>query len=148
MGYSRGYEVDGRGAWSRWRCVREDCGATATTRGDQHDDLAAWDAAAHQEQAHRDALLRDAIEALTAARDALNPLWHVVTDVDTRSVRGTACVSPEDAEDALHVWACQLAAALPEPADPDERARWRLDRDTAVRRACQHDERRPLPAAR
>ncbi|MFJ9590867.1 hypothetical protein [Streptomyces acidicola] len=107
-GYSRGYKVEGRGAWSRWICEREGCGETSTKRGDRHDDLAAWEAAGHQQEAHREALIADAAAALQDAREALRLSPNLVTDVDTHTYRGGACVTPEAATDALGVWKDQL----------------------------------------
>ncbi|MEF3119506.1 hypothetical protein [Streptomyces chrestomyceticus] len=145
MTYSRGYTVEGRGAWSRWTCEREGGGQTGTTRGDQHDDLAAVHAARHQQEAHHEALVNDAVAVLTDAREVLRLLPTVVTDVDTQTYRGEACVTPEAATDALSAWRYQLTALLPEPADRDERARWQFARDHGRSAACQHDHRQPVP---
>ncbi|KOT80896.1 hypothetical protein ADK70_26925 [Streptomyces rimosus subsp. pseudoverticillatus] len=146
MTYSRGYTVQGRGAWSRWTCEREGCGQTGTTRGDQHDDLAAFHAARHQQEAHHEALVNDAVAALTDAREVLRLLPGVVTDVDTHTCRGEACVTPEAVTDALSAWGYQLTAMLPEPADRGERARWQFARDRGRSAACQHDHCQPVPA--
>ncbi|MFB1046822.1 hypothetical protein [Streptomyces chrestomyceticus] len=137
MTYSRGYTVTGRGAWSRWSCEREGCGQTGTTRGDQHDDLAAVHAARHQQEVHHEALVTD-------AREVPRLLPGVVTDVDTHTHRGMACVTTEAVTDALSAWGYQLTAMLPEPADRDERARWQFARDHGRSAACQHDHRQPV----
>ncbi|MEU6362129.1 hypothetical protein [Streptomyces albidoflavus] len=133
MAYSRGYEVTTQGAWSRWTCLREACGKTATERGDQHDDAAAWEAAAHQEKAHRAELLSDAAEALDTAAEALSGLWDTVTHADTHHHPGPACVRPMDATAALRTWADQLKALSP---DADEWVR-RAARDGM----CKHETR-------
>ncbi|CAM5517336.1 MULTISPECIES: hypothetical protein [Streptomyces] len=104
MTYSRGYTVEGRAAWSRWTCEREGCGQTSTTRGEQHDDLAATRAARQQQEAHHEALVTDAIAVLTDDREVLRLLPSVVTDVDTHTCRGGVCVTPEAAADALTAW--------------------------------------------
>lgn len=134
----------GRSAWSRCTCEREGCGQTGTTRGDQHDDLAAVHAARHQQEAHHEALVTDAVAVLTDAREVLRLLPGVVTDVDSDTYRGAACVTPEAATAALSAWGYQLTVMLPEPADRDERTRWQFARDHGRSAACQHDHRRPL----
>ncbi|MFF7987677.1 hypothetical protein ACFZDK_53020 [Streptomyces sp. NPDC007901] len=131
-GYSRGYQVEGRGAWSRWTCEREGCGETGTTRGDRHDHIAEMRAARHQQEAHREALIGDAVAVLKDAQEVLRLLPDVVTDVDTDTYRGKACVTPEAAKDALYVWQNQLTGMLPEPADLDGRTEWRWPGTTAA----------------
>ncbi|MFH8753832.1 hypothetical protein ACH4GK_42150 [Streptomyces rimosus] len=74
----------------------------------------------------------------------LRLLPSVVTDVDTGTYRGAACVTPEAATAALAAWGYQLTAMLPEPADRDERARWQFARDRGRSAACQHDHRQPV----
>ncbi|WP_431047212.1 hypothetical protein ACQUSR_33775 [Streptomyces sp. P1-3] len=82
---------------------------------------------------------------LKDAQEVLRLLPGVVTDVDTETYRGKACVTPESAKEALFVWQDQLTAMLPEPAARDERVRWRWARDHGRRAACTHDQRRPVP---
>ncbi|MEU1129536.1 hypothetical protein ABZ383_06665 [Streptomyces sp. NPDC005900] len=143
-GYSRGYTVEVRGAWSRWTCEREGCGGTGTTRGDQHDDVAAVRAARHQQEAHYEALIGDAVAVLMDAREAVRLLAGVVTDIDTTTYRGDVCVTPEAAQDALYAWKDQLTAMLPEPADGEARLKWRWARDHGQEVVCKHDKRRPV----
>ncbi|MER5916704.1 hypothetical protein ABT124_41635 [Streptomyces sp. NPDC001982] len=130
-GYSRGHKAEVRGAWSRWTCEREGCGESGTTRGDQHDDVTAVWAARHQQEAHYEALIGDAVAVLTDATEAVCLLSGVVTDVDTTTYRGDACVTPEAAQDALYAWRNQLTAMLPEPADAEARLKRRWARDHA-----------------
>ncbi|MFG2463722.1 hypothetical protein ACGFWE_42745 [Streptomyces sp. NPDC048523] len=144
-GYSRGYTMEARGAWSRWTCEREGCGQAGTTRGDQHDDIAAMQASNHQQVAHYEALIGDAVAVLTDAHEAVRLLSGVVTDVDTTTYRGDACVTPEAAQDALYAWTNQLTGMLPEPPEGEARWNWRWARDHGRRAACQHDTRRPVP---
>ncbi|MEU2779723.1 hypothetical protein ABZ646_44595 [Streptomyces sp. NPDC007162] len=80
-------------------------------------------AARHQHEAHRESLIDDAVAVLKDAQEALRLLPDVVTDVDTDTYQGKACVTPEAAKDALYVWQDQLTALLPEPADLDDRTR-------------------------
>ncbi|MFK8843678.1 hypothetical protein [Streptomyces sp. Ac-502] len=62
---------------------------SATGRGgDHHDDLAAVHAARHQQEVRHEALVNDAVAALTDAREVLRLLPSVVTDVDTHTYRG------------------------------------------------------------
>jgi hypothetical protein len=143
-GYSRGYTVAVRGAWSRWTCEREGCGETGTTRGDQHDDVAAVRASRHQQEAHYEALIGDAVAALEDAREAVSLLSGVVTDVDTTTHRGDACVTPEAAQKALYAWKNQLTGMLPEPPEGEARWNWRWARDHGQRAVCKHDKRRPV----
>ncbi|MFF3539698.1 hypothetical protein ACFYXP_38005 [Streptomyces sp. NPDC002466] len=139
MGYSRGYRTEHRDVWSRWTCERDGCEAAGTVHGDQHDDRAATYAARHQEETHRDALITDAIAALRTARAALDQLSSAaVTDVDTYTYRGRACVTPEAAADALGAWESQLTATLPEPSDPDERVLWKMAGHHGSDAICKH----------
>ncbi|MFB7853607.1 hypothetical protein ACFC34_42455 [Streptomyces sp. NPDC056053] len=138
MGYSRGYRTEHRDTWSQWTCERDGCEASKTVHGDQHDDRAATYAARHQEETHRDALITDAITALSTARAALHLLPGVVTDVDTHTYRGRACVTPEAAADALGMWESQLTATLPEPSGQDERVLWRLAGHHGREAVCKH----------
>ncbi|GHB03143.1 hypothetical protein GCM10010330_66740 [Streptomyces tendae] len=102
-GYSRGSTAEVRGAWSRWTCDRECRGETATARGDQHDDIA----------------------VLTGAQEAVRLLSGAVTDVDTTTYRGDACVTPEAAQDALCAGKNQLTGMLREPPEGESRWNWR-----------------------
>ncbi|MFB7958457.1 hypothetical protein [Streptomyces sp. NPDC056045] len=138
MGYSRGYRTEHRDTWSRWTCERDGCEASKTVHGDQHDDRAATCAARHQEETHRDALIADAIAALSTARAALHRLPGVVTDVDTHTYRGRACVTPEAAADALGMWESQLTATLPKPSGQDERVLWKLAGHHGREAVCEH----------
>jgi hypothetical protein len=81
---------------------------------------------------------------LTSKAAVARLLPNMVTDADTHTYRGQACVTPEAATDALSVWNDQLTAMLLEPTDRDERVGWRLARDHGRENACQHDKRRPV----
>ncbi|WP_235490720.1 hypothetical protein [Streptomyces roseoverticillatus] len=113
--------------------------------GDQHDDLAEMRAARHQQEAHHEALIGDAVAVLADAQEVVRLLAGVVTDVDTKTYRGDACVTPEAAEAALYAWREQLTAMLAEPADGDDRGCWQRAGDHGRRAACKHDQRRPVP---
>ncbi|MFJ2781586.1 hypothetical protein [Kitasatospora sp. NPDC087315] len=148
MSYSRGYRVEGRGAWSRWTCEREGCAETATVRGEGHEDQAAWAAAGHQQKAHFELMVREAAEALRDAARVLAASGLVLTDLDVRARQGTVCVSPQAADQALGQWAWQLLARLPQPPealDRDERIRWEMGQDFARQRVCEHDGRPGRP---
>jgi hypothetical protein len=82
---------------------------------------------------------------LTDATEAVRLLPGVVTDVDTTTYRGDACVTPESAQDALYAWRNQLPAMPPEPADGEARLKWRWARDHGQKAVCKHDKRRPVP---
>ncbi|MGW2183984.1 hypothetical protein ACWCXX_39670 [Streptomyces sp. NPDC001732] len=112
---------------------------TETVRGDQHDDRAATYAARHQEETHPDALVADAIAALSTACAVLHLLpATVATVVDPYTYRGRACVTPEAAADALGAWESQLTAMLPEPSDLDERVLWRMAGQHGSDAVCKH----------
>ncbi|MFJ2746184.1 hypothetical protein ACIO3O_41720 [Streptomyces sp. NPDC087440] len=144
-GYSRGYTVSSRGAWASWVCDREGCGATGTGRGEEPADRAAWAAAAHQQEAHHQAVADEATRALTDAADLLRASSSSLTDVDVRTHRGTACVTPQAAWDALSLWAVQLRSQQPEPGDKDARYGWRLDQSLARQGICTHEPAPPRP---
>jgi hypothetical protein len=110
LAYNRGYDVEGRGPYSTWTCLRTGCEEKGTARGDQHEDNADWAAAAHQQAEHRDELLRDAAAALQDAASALGPLAGTLTWIDPQNHPAPACIRPRDAEVALRAWASQVSA--------------------------------------
>ncbi|MER8103913.1 hypothetical protein [Kitasatospora sp. NPDC094016] len=145
MSYSRGYRIEARGAWSRWTCEREDCQAAATARGEDHQEEAAWAAAAHQQQEHYEVTVREAAQALRDAARVLAASDMLLTDIDTHTTRGKACVTPQAAEQALGRWAWQLLVRLPEPAGREQRLSRQMERQFAVEQVCEHDDRPRRP---
>ena len=141
MPYSRGYTVESRGLYSRWECHREGCGAHGSRRDDQHPDTAAWDAAAHQQKMHREQMLRDVMDALESAANALGPLAGSLTDLDTETYRGPACVTPQAVQSALQIWKWQVEALLPEPEARHEKTRHTVCLGLAADHVCQHSAR-------
>ncbi|MFF3343656.1 hypothetical protein [Streptomyces flavidovirens] len=139
-GYSRGYSVEPRGAWAKWTCEREGCGQSGTDRGEEAADNAAWAAAMHQQEQHRELVVREAAQCLRHAQEILRALPQVLTDIDVVTHRGHACVTPESAQEALSSWAWQVLAQLPEPEPGVE--------DFAARSMCRHNTRPHRPALR
>ncbi|MET7363243.1 hypothetical protein ABZS76_33065 [Streptomyces sp. NPDC005562] len=133
MVYSRGYEVESRGAYTVWACQREKCGEKGTRRGEEHEEEATWDAASHQQNEHRDDLLKDAAGALDDAATALHGLWDTLTYADSKHYPGPTCVRPMDATSALQTWAYQMKALLPGASD------W--ERHAAQDGMCKHETR-------
>ncbi|MFI1890700.1 hypothetical protein [Streptomyces jumonjinensis] len=137
--YSRGYTVENRGAWVKWTCDREGCGAKGTERGDQADDVTEWKAAAHQQDEHYEVLIRQALEVLRDAHTVMSTLSEVVTDIDSSTRCGEPCVTPEAAADSLAVWAWQTESPLPAPDTYEDRLRWEWAKETGAKHACAHD---------
>ncbi|CAM5286948.1 hypothetical protein GCM10010329_85840 [Streptomyces spiroverticillatus] len=147
-GYSRGCTVESRGAWASWTCDREGCDAKGTSRGEEPADRAACAAAAHQQEAHHQMVIKEAAQALKDASDVLLASFGTLTDVDVRTSRGTACVTPQDAWEALSLWTVQLRSQQPEPDDKDARYGWRLEQILTRQGVCPHEPglRRSQPA--
>lgn len=124
-----------RGMWSRWECDRPGCGAGKTTRGEQHQDKAEWDAVAHQQLEHREMVIRDALAALGDARAALALAWAELPDVHVSDPLELVRVSPFAGMSALGVWEAVLRCQLPEPADTEGQVQRSVDRQLVERRA-------------
>lgn len=147
MPYNRGYTLENRGPYSHWTCLREDCRGKGSARGDQHDDIAEWAAAAHQQKEHRDQLIHDAADALMSAYQALGPLLQTLTDIDADTLRGRTCVTPDGAKQALLMWRWQLEALLPQPDGAVEQGTRQSHLEIARQRMCQHDNRHNTSAS-
>ncbi|MFH8483065.1 hypothetical protein [Streptomyces sp. NPDC018055] len=139
MPYDRGYTVESRGAYSLWKCQREGCEERGRNRGDEHEDQAAWWAAAHQHNEHREVLIREAAKTLSDAAEVLMTLTRTLTDVDTNTPTGPACMKPLHASQALKSWASQMKALLP---DTDGT---RLDYYVGQDSMCKHKSRTYAP---